>query len=224
MKDLRFNDLRNYDALIFDLDGTILDSMEVWNEVDEIFLGKRGFKVDREYTDTVKSCSMTQSAEYTIRRYGLKESPEEVIAEWEATVEEEYRSNIRLKKGAREFLKEAKDMGLKIACATALNRKNAVNSLRNNDVLSFFENMTTLEDLGNEVSKSDPSIFLLVSSKLGVDPSRCLVFEDVLGAIEGAKKGGFGTVIVYDRLSAGDYEKGVNTADFHISDWSSVQC
>lgn len=224
MKDLRFNDLRNYDALIFDLDGTILDSMEVWNEVDEIFLGKRGFKVDKEYTDTVKSCSMTQSAEYTIRRYGLKESPEEVIAEWEATVEKEYRSNIKLKNGAREFLKEAKDMGLKIACATALNRKNAVNSLRNNDVLSFFENMTTLEDLGNEVNKSDPSIFLLVSSKLGVDPSRCLVFEDVLGAIEGAKKGGFGTVIVYDRLSAGDYEKGVNTADFHISDWSSVQC
>ncbi len=224
MKDLRLNDLREYDALIFDLDGTILDSMEVWNEVDEIFLGKRGFKVDKEYTDTVKSCSMTQSAEYTVKRYNLKETPEEVIAEWEATVEEEYRSNIKLKKGALEFLKAAKDMGLKIACATALNRKNAVNSLSNNEVLSFFENVTTLEDLGHEVNKNDPSIFLHVSEKLSVDPSRCLVFEDVLGAIEGAQKGGFNTVMVYDRLSAADYEKGVNKADFHIFDWTSVQC
>ncbi|MCR5805310.1 MAG: HAD family phosphatase [Clostridia bacterium] len=223
MKDLSLNDLREYDALIFDLDGTILDSMEVWNEVDEIFLGKRGFKVDKEYTDTVKRCSMTQSAEYTVKRYNLKETPEEVIAEWEATVEEEYRSNIKLKKGAMEFLKAARDKGLKIACATALNRKNAVNSLSNNEVLSFFENVTTLEDLGHEVNKSDPSIFLLVSEKLKVDPSKCLVFEDVLGAIEGAKKGGFDTVIVYDRLSAGDYEKGVNTADFHIFDWTEVQ-
>ena len=167
---------------------------------------------------------MTQSAEYTVKRYNLKETPEEVIAEWEATVEEEYRSNIKLKKGALEFLKAAKDMGLKIACATALNRKNAVNSLSNNEVLSFFENVTTLEDLGHEVNKNDPSIFLHVSEKLSVDPSRCLVFEDVLGAIEGAQKGGFNTVMVYDRLSAADYEKGVNKADFHIFDWTSVQC
>ncbi len=224
MRDLRLSDLRNYDALILDLDGTMLDSMGVWNEVDEIFLGRRGFAVDREYTDTVKSCSMTQSAEYTIRRFGLSETPDEVIAEWEETVGEEYKNSIKLKEGVREFLFAAKEMGLKLTCATALSSKNAVNSLKNNGVFSLFENITTLEDLGHMTNKNDPSIFFKAAAKVGCDPERCLVFEDVYGALEGAKKGGFDSVIVYDELSSKDYEKAREIADFSVFDWTCVQC
>ena len=222
MKDLKFTDLQRYETLILDLDGTLLDSMQVWNEVDEIFLGKRGFKVDKEYTDAVKSSSMIQSAEYTKRRYGLKESPEEIIAEWEETVGEEYKNNIRLKDGVKEFLLAAKEMGLKLTSATALNSRNAVNCLKNNGVYDLFENVTTLEDLGHEVNKNDPAIFYLAAEKAGTEPSKCLVFEDVYGAIEGAIKGGFDSVIVYDELSSKDYSKALDIATYSVRDWKTV--
>ena len=224
MQDFSLSFLENYKAVILDLDGTILDSMKVWNKVDEIFLQKRGFKVDQEYTDTVKSSSMQRSAEYTVERFGLRETPEEVIAEWQSTVDEEYRRNIRIKDGVREFLEGARAMGIRITCATALARMNATDCLGNNGVLDFFEHITTLEDLGNDVSKNDPHIFLTASGKLGLKPSECLVFEDVYVAIEGAMKGGFDTVIVYDDLSANDFEKASNVAKYVIKDWKYGVC
>ena len=224
MQELKPESLSKYKALILDLDGTILDSMQVWNKVDELFLEKRGFKVDSEYTNTVKSCSMQQSAEYTIERFGLKETPEEVISEWQETVDEEYRHNIKLKDGVREFLEEAAKRGIKITCATALAKMNAVECLSNNGVYDFFEHITTLEDIGSDVNKNDPHIFLLAAEKLGMNAGECLVFEDVYGAIEGAIKGGFDTCIVYDELSAKDYEKALKIANYGIKDWKSAVC
>ena len=224
MQAFALKNLNGYKAVILDLDGTIFDSMKVWNKVDEMFLNKRGFEVDDEYTDTVKSSSMQRSAEYTIERFGLKETPEEVIAEWQETVDEEYRHNIRLKDGVREFLEGAKARGIKITCATALARMNAVECLTNNGVYGFFEDITTLEDIGDNANKNDPHIFLTAADKLGLKASECLVFEDVFIAIEGAAKGGFDTVIVFDELSANDFERASNVADYAIKDWKTAVC
>ncbi|MBO7450200.1 MAG: HAD family phosphatase [Clostridiales bacterium] len=222
MSEFKKEIIKDYKALIMDLDGTVLDSMKVWNEVDEIFLRKRGFEVDEEYTNTVKSCSMRQSAEYTVKRYNLSETPEEVIAEWEATVEEEYRSKIKLKKGVYEFLHYAKEQGLKITSATALARKNAVAALKNNNVYELFDNITTLDDVDIEINKFEPDIFLIASEKVGAKSSEAIVFEDVKGAIEGAAKGGFKTVLVYDDISAIYFEEASKMADHVIRDWTLI--
>ena len=222
MKAFELNDINGYKALILDLDGTLLDSMGVWNEVDEIFLNKRGFEVTPDYTDVVKKSNMRQSAEYTVKRFGLKETPEEVIAEWESTVEYEYAHTIKLKEGAKTFLEHAKASGLRISCATALNRKNAVAALTNNGVYQFFDKMVTLDDIDFEVNKSDPHIFVETANALGVKISECLVFEDVLSAVKGAKSGGFRTVAVYDDLGKREYSEACETADYHIDDWRQI--
>ena len=222
MKRLDIDTILSFKGLIFDLDGTLLDSMRVWTEVDERFLQKRGFEVTQDYTDVVKSCSMRQSAEYTIKRFGLKETPDEVIAEWYADVEKEYRDNIMLKKGSKEILLKAKGKGIKILSATALNRNNALSALRNNGVLDLFDHVVTLDDVDFGINKCDPHIFEVTAGKAGVKPSECLVFEDVLGACLGAQKGGFKTAIVYDEVSRADYEEGIKVADYFVEDWSVI--
>lgn len=222
MTRLDIDTILSFKGLIFDLDGTLLDSMRVWTEVDERFLNKRGFEVTQDYTDTVKSCSMQQSAEYTIKRFGLKETPDEVIAEWYNDVEKEYRENIKLKEGAKDVLIKAKEKGIKILSATALNRNNALSALENNGVLDLFDHVVTLDDVDFGINKCDPHIFLLTAEMAGVKPSECLVFEDVLGACIGAKSGGFKTAIVYDEVSSSDFEEGIKVADYYVEDWSVI--
>ena len=210
-------------TLIFDLDGTILDSMKVWGEVDEIFLSKRSLKVTPEYVEGIKCRSIYQGALFTIELFGLDETPEAVVEEWENLVADKYSNEILLKEGVKDFLFYAKSKGLKICLATASSRKNSANALRNNGVLELFDHLLTLDDFEGEINKHNPDIFLKAMNLTGeTDTSKCIVFEDVLGAIEGANKAGFKTVIVFDELSQKAYDEATHIADFEIKNWKNV--
>ena len=78
--------------LIFDLDGTLLDSMNVWNKVDIDFLGRYGYEVTPDYTDVVKRASIDDAALYTQQRYKIPLSPAEIIAEWDKMVSGFYKN------------------------------------------------------------------------------------------------------------------------------------
>ena len=194
--------------LIFDLDGTLLDSMSVWHDVDVEFLGRYGYEVTPEYTDIVKRASIEDAARYTQTKYRIPLTWEEIVDAWESMVYEFYRAEVKLKEGALEYVKEAKRLGFILSVTTALSKKNANAALEATGIRDLFDCVITLEDLDGNMSKGTPDIFLRASSYISakgevVTPDKALVFDDVLQAIEGAKAGGFLTCAVYDDIGCG---------------------
>ena len=195
--------------LIFDLDGTLLDSMNVWNEVDIDFLGRYGYEVTPDYTDFVKRASIDKAAVYTQQRYRIPLSPEEIIAEWDKMVSGFYKNEVKLKPNVLPYLEEAKRLGFKLGIATALTRNNAVSALVSNSILRMFDAVITLEDVGEKIDKSSPDIFIKVLNYVNamggsITPSQTLVYDDVAAAAGGARNGGFLTCAVYDEIGCGD--------------------
>ena len=195
--------------LIFDLDGTLLDSMNVWNKVDIVFLGRYGYEVTPEYTDFVKRASIDEAALYTQKRYRIPLSPADIIAEWDKMVSGFYKEEVELKPGVKAYLEEAKRLGFGMGVATALTRNNAVAGLIRNNILEMFEAVITLEDVGKKIDKSSPDIFIKVLNYVNakgksIKPSQTLVYDDVAVAAGGAKNGGFLTCAVYDEIGCGD--------------------
>ena len=210
--------------LIFDLDGTLLDSMSVWNEVDIEFLGRYGYEVTPEYTDMVKRASIEDAARYTQTRYRIPLTWQEIAETWESMVFDFYRKEVCLKEGAKDYLDEARKIGFRLAVTTALSRRNAVAAITHTGIRDYFDCVITLEDLGGRINKGSPDIFLrateyISATGFSVTPDKALVFDDVLQSINGAKAGSFLTCAVYDNIGCGGpgkWESFAAECDFSI--------
>lgn len=214
------------DALILDIDGTLLDSMTIWNQADVVFLSKRGFEVTPDYTDYVKSVRIEDAALYTKERYNLPDSIEDIMAEWNSFVENAYANEVKLKLGVMEFLEEARALGFKMGCATALTSRNVDAAFIRLGIYDYLDVLLTLDDLPGRPDKSEPDIYLEVADRLGVIPSRTIVFEDVPVAINGALKGGFLTCAIYDEVGAGSlssWDEMTSVSRFALKSWIERQ-
>ena len=194
-----FFEQKNIKGAIFDLDGTLVDSMGVWHRIDDEFLGRRGFPADESYKQAVKTMKYETAAHYTIERYGLSETPEEVMAEWDSMALHEYRYNIKCKPGAAEFLKELKKRGIKIALATVSHRALLEAVLKGNDIFELFDVLTDVSQVSR--GKEEPDLYWFAAKQMELEPEECIVFEDVLLGIDSAKRGGFYTCGVKDHSS-----------------------
>lgn len=196
--------MKNKLGAIFDLDGTLLDSMNVWKEVDKVFLSRRGIVIPDDYTQAIKALGFEQAAKYTIQRFQLKETTEEVIAEWSELAGEEYKENVSLKPNAQEYLNMLKENGVKLAVATALHPHLCELTLKNNGIYNYFDAFTFSEEVKR--GKEYPDIYLLAAEKLGLSPSDCVVYEDIYVGVCSAKTGGFFVCGVYDEHSKHERE------------------
>lgn len=213
------------DALIFDVDGTLLDSMTVWNQADTVFLNSRGFEVTPDYTDYVKSVRIEDAAVYTKERYHLPDTPEQIMAEWKAFVNRAYAEDVPLKDGAYKYLSTAKNMGFKTACATALTRENIDTSFSRLKIHDMFDVIIALDDMPHLPDKSEPDIYLHTASLLNADPHSTVIFEDVPIALKGASKGGFITCAVWDIIGAGSessWAEMTKISDYSFRLWSEI--
>jgi len=178
-----------FDAAIFDLDGTLLDSMYVWRRIDEVYFARRGMVTPPDYGRALAGLSYRESAEYTKARFGFTEPWQEIVQEWTDLAHEEYARHVPLKKGAREYLQFLKAAGVKLAVATALPEYLYRPCLTHLGVIDLFDALCSTDETGGR-GKKNGEVFLLAASRMGVEPERCAVFEDTLEGLRGAKCAG----------------------------------
>lgn len=204
-------------GVIFDVDGVLLNSMPVWENLGEIYLERLGIEAEKGLGETLFAMSLEEGADYLIENYGLKQTPGEIIAGLNREVQDFYGRKVPLKEGVRGYLQEFRDRKIPMAIATSGDRANAEAALKRLKVLSYFRAVFTCTEIGS--SKSQPDIYYAAALQLDTDPSDTWVFEDALHAIRTAKKAGFRTAGVYDRASGRDLAQIRDTADIYLPEF-----
>ncbi|MBR3928609.1 MAG: HAD family phosphatase [Clostridia bacterium] len=211
----------SFTAALFDMDGTLLDSMGVWADVDRHFFESRGMTVPEDYAHSISGLSFRQTAVYTKERFHLPESVDEILAEWNEMCEKEYVLNVLLKKGAKEYLLKLKKEGVKLAVATALPERLYKPALLRNGVYDLFDAFASTDEAGER--KSTGRVYLLAAERLGVKPQECCVFEDITDGIIGAKNAGMKAVLVKDEANEKSRKESMHIADAYLeayADWT----
>lgn len=212
--------MKIFKGAIFDLDGTVLDSMGLWHKVDVAFFENRNMEIPEDYIKAISPLGTYKAAVYTKETYNIKESVEEIIAEWQSIAKKEYSENVKLKKGVKEYILSLKEKGVKLAVATASDPDMFSACLKKYGIWDAFQCIVTVNEVGH--GKSSPEIYLRAAEKLGVSVSDCVVFEDISVALKTAKSAGFYCVCVYDSSSQNDIEENKKTADKFIYDFDEL--
>ena len=181
---------------IFDVDGTLLDSMPVWHNIGEIYLESLGITCEKGLGDKIYAMSLEQGASYLRKEYHLEKSESEIIHEVLKIVDDFYRLEAPLKPGVRRVLDWFRNHGIPMAVATSGNRALALAALERTGAAEYFQTVLTCSEIG--VGKDEPEIYLQASQALGCKPEETLVFEDAFHAACTACEAGFPVIGVYD--------------------------
>ena len=200
-------------AVIFDLDGTLADSMWMWTDIDDEYLSRFGLKVNDAVSEDIAGMSIEETAVYFKQAYNLPDSIERIIQDWIDMSLDKYKHEVPLKAYARELLHILKSNGIKTAIASS----NAIDMieacLKANGVSDMFDAVVSSSEV--EHGKPYPDVYLYAAKRINTDPSECLVFEDIPAGIIAAKKAGMTVAAVSDEFSAGSEAEKKKLADMY---------
>lgn len=202
-------------GVIFDLDGTLIDSMKIWTKIDRKLLRENGVEnIPPDISDRVRKMTIEESAQYFIDEFGFECTSEYIIKRIEELVRIEYEENIPLKSYAAEFLDYLDEKKIPYGVATATYKGLAEAVLKR---CGIWERMRfLLTEVEYPLGKNFPDIFLGGAERLGLEPEEVLVVEDSLHCIETAAKAGFITAGVYDEVSWNEQSLIADTADYYV--------
>ena len=206
-------------GIIFDIDGTLIDSCSIWGEVDIRFFSKRNMEMPKDYQEAIGHIGLDKAAEYTIKRFNLNEKKDDIIKEWKNGVLELYANEVVLKPHVKEFLMLLKENNIPFCAATANDEDCYKKCLERNGIFDLFDFILEVNHFKD--GKDKPTIYLEAAKKLGVDISNCMVFEDLLMALNTASKAGFITCAVYEQTCKEEKEK-LEIANFYIKDYQEL--
>ena len=192
----------SFEGAIFDFDGTIADTAWVWKRVDGEFLGARGIEYTTEYARILSVLGFEKGARYTIDTYGLDETEEDICAEWTRMSRRLYQKEVCLRPGVEDYINALREQGIPVAIATT-NEPEVLGSLEQVDIDGLFDACVHGRDVGT--TKDEPDIYLEAARRMGVEPSGCVVFEDIVPGTLSAARAGFATCGV----DAGDLSQDV---------------
>lgn len=212
--------LNDIQAVIFDLDGTMADSMKVWTDIDIHFFESRNMEFPPNLQKAIEGMSFTETAAYFIERFQLPETVEELKATWGAQAIDEYRDNVKVKKGVRSFLEYLRASGIKVGIATSNSRSLVDAFLEANGLTDYIDHIVTSCEVC--AGKPAPDVYLKAAELLDTKPEHCLVFEDIPMGILAGKNAKMRVCAVEDTYSLGMTEEKKKLADYYICDFDDV--
>ncbi len=206
--------LYSFEGYIFDLDGTLLDSMEVWQKIYARPFQDVGMSMPKNLLEKINHLSLSDSAVFTVENTGRPLTPRELAEKGVKTARWTYAHDIELKEGAYELLEKLHSTGKRLGIATATPRGIFEPCLERHGIADFFMSATSVDEVPR--GKGFPDIYREEASRLGLFSGECLVFEDSHMGAQGAKDGGFQVVGVYDKQSAKFAKQMQKTCDKYV--------
>ena len=213
--------LEHTKAVIFDLDGTLVDSMWVWTAIDEDYIRKYHLNPPEDFHEAMEGMSYTETAQYFLKIFPeLPHTVEEIKKEWYDMSVDKYTKEVTLKPGVKEFLEMLKEKGIRTGIATSNDRKLVEEFLKARQITHLFDTICTSCEVNK--GKPAPDVYLAAAKALNVSPENCLVFEDVPMGILAGKNAGMKVCAVEDSYRKEQMEQKKKLADYYIKDYDEV--
>ena len=201
-------------AIIFDLDGTVVDSMWMWKDIDIEYLAIYGYELPETLQIEIEGMSFTESAIYFKERFHIPDSVEEIQKKWLDMARDKYLNETPLKEGIDDFIRIVYENGIRMGIASSNSRELVETILKVHKIDHYFDSIHTCCDV--KKGKPAPDIYLLVAEELGALPGECLVFEDIPAGLMAGKNAGMETCAVWDAYSIPQDDDKRAIADYYI--------
>ena len=212
--------LENIKAVIFDLDGTLVDSMWMWRDIDIEYLGRFGILLPETLQKDISGMSFSETAVYFKETFQIPDSLEQIKKDWNDMAFYKYTHEVPLKPGALKFLQRMKELGIRTGIATSNSKELVEAVVESLHIAEYLDEIHTSCEVAK--GKPAPDIYLLVAECLQVSPEQCLVFEDIPEGILAGKRAGMKTCAVEDAFSLEMTEEKKELADYYIAHYDEV--
>ncbi len=212
--------LTNIDAVLFDLDGSLVDSMWLWRDIDIEYLGRYGIPLPEGLQTDIEGMSFSETAVYFKERFQIPEPLEQIKDDWNRMAWDKYTHQVPLKAGAKEFVAYCHQNHIRLGIATSNSRELVENVLRVHEIYDYFDAVVTACEV--ERGKPAPDVYLAAAGLCGARPERCLVFEDIVPGIMAGKAAGMRVCAVDDEYSRHQEMDKRRLSDYYIKDYLEI--
>lgn len=207
-------------GIIFDMDGTLIDSMWLWRDVDINYLKKHGYELPHNLQKEIEGKSFSETAYYFKERFGIADDVESIKQDWNRMAGELYETKVTLKPFVMEFMLACKDRGIKLGVGTSNSKELLAVIIERFRLNDYFDSIRTSCEV--EKGKPDPAIFLKVCEDLGLEPEQCMVFEDIPNGIMAANNAGMYSIAIHDDFSKHMEAEKRELADYYIDSFEEI--
>ena len=212
--------LKDIQAVIFDVDGTMADSMWMWKQIDIEYLGRFGIPLPKDLQKNIEGMSFRETAHYFKEHFPIPDTIEQMMTDWNEMAAHKYRYEIPLKEGVLRFLDKCRKKGLLLGIATSNSTELLSYLLEAHSLENYFDVIITGSD--GLRGKPAPDMYLEAANRLAVAPDKCLVFEDIIPGILAGKRAGMKVCAIDDLYSQDVLSQKMEEADYFIQSFEEI--